>query len=57
MTKHTVSPIENPLAAGAMVCSECGAPIAKVNDLTAKIGWKHYQSTAAYKARVLAALR
>lgn len=56
MTKHTATPTANPFNAAATVCSTCGAPVAKVNEEAAKAGWKHYTSTAAYKAKVLAAL-
>ena len=53
---HTVAPVANPLNAAATVCSICGAPVSKVNASAAKVGWKHYTSTKAYKAKMLAAL-
>lgn len=53
MKKHEVTPVANPNNADATVCSTCGAPVAKVNTQTAKSGWKHYVSSAAYKARML----
>ena len=56
MTKHEARPVANPFNGNATVCADCGAPVAKVNADAAKVGWKHYTSTKAYKARVLAAL-
>lgn len=56
MTKHTIRPVANPFNADATVCAECGGPVAKVNADAAQAGFKHYTSTAAYKARVLAAM-